>query len=219
MDPRNHWQRVYTTRKPTEVSWYQPSAAQSLEMIRQVAPDHSAAIIDVGGGASTLVDGLLADGYTSVTVLDVSSAALAAASARLAGDAARVTWLEANVFAAALPASGYDLWHDRAVFHFLTEVADRRRYVEQVRAAVRPGGHVIVATFAQDGPARCSGLEVARYAPEELHGQFGDDFQLLESAREEHHTPSGVVQPFVYCLCRLGDGRKRTTRGSGTHGA
>ena len=204
MDPRSHWQRVYTTKKPTEVSWYQPTAALSVSMIRRVAPDHAAAIIDVGGGASTLVDGLLADGYKNVTVLDVSGAALAEASARLGSEAARVTWLEANVLDAALPASVYDVWHDRAVFHFLTEVPDRKRYVQQVRAAVRLGGYVMVATFASDGPTKCSGLDVARYSPQELHGQFGSEFQLLESAREEHHTPAGSIQPFVYCLCRVG---------------
>ena len=204
MDPRAHWQKVYETKKPTEVSWYQPAARVSSSLIRRVAPDRSAAIIDVGGGASTLVDGLLAAGYSSVSVLDVSSAALAQASERLGGDAARVTWLEANVLDAALPASAYDVWHDRAVFHFLTEAVDRGRYVKQVRRSVRPGGYVMVATFASDGPTKCSGLEVARYAPEELHGEFGSDFQLVDSAREEHHTPTGAVQPFIYCLCRVG---------------
>ena len=204
MDPRAHWQKVYETKKPTEVSWYQPAARVSSSLIRRVAPDRSAAIIDVGGGASTLVDGLLAAGYSSVSVLDVSSAALAQASERLGGDAARVTWLEADVLDAALPASAYDVWHDRAVFHFLTEAADRERYVKQVRRSVRPGGYVMVATFASDGPTKCSGLEVARYAPEELHGEFGSDFQLVDSAREEHHTPTGAVQPFIYCLCRVG---------------
>jgi 2-polyprenyl-3-methyl-5-hydroxy-6-metoxy-1,4-benzoquinol methylase len=189
--------------KPTEVSWYQPTAVLSLSMIRRVAPDHSAAIIDVGGGASTLVDGLLADGYDRLTVLDVSGAALTEASARLGEDAARVTWLEADVLETALPASAFDVWHDRAVFHFLTESADRKRYVEQVRTSVRLGGYVMVATFAPDGPTKCSGLDVARYTPQELHGQFGADFQLLESAREDHHTPAGSIQPFIYCLCRV----------------
>ena len=203
MDPRAHWQKVYAARKPTEVSWYQPTPVLSLRMIRGVAPDRRAAIIDVGGGASTLVDGLLADGYERITVLDVSSAALAQAAARLAQSSARVTWLEADVLDAALPASAYDVWHDRAVFHFLTEPRDRRRYVEQVHASVRLGGYVMVATFAADGPLKCSGLDVARYDPAGLHAEFGSDFQLLESAREEHHTPAGAIQPFVYCLCRV----------------
>ena len=205
MDPQTHWQKVYRTKKPTEVSWYQPTAVQSLSMIRRAAPDRSAAIIDVGGGASTLVDGLLAEGYNRVTVVDVSGAAFAEATARLAKDAARVTWLKANVLDTVLPSSAYDVWHDRAVFHFLTEIAERQRYVEQVLASVRLGGYVIVATFASDGPTKCSGLDVVRYTPQELHDQFGSEFQLLESAREEHHTPTGAIQPFVYCLCRMGD--------------
>jgi len=169
-----------------------------------VVPERSAPIIDVGGGASTLVDGLSAEGYSNITVLDVSGAALAQAADRLGADAARVTWLEANILDIQLPVSGYELWHDRAVFHFLTDAADRRRYVEQVLGAVRVGGHVVVATFASDGPARCSGLEVARYDPDELHAQFGSEFQLLESAREEHRTPSGAGQAFIYCMCRKG---------------
>ena len=205
MDPRSHWQKVYATRKSTEVSWYQPSPVLSLSMIRRVAPDRSSPIIDVGGGASRLVDGLLADGYDRVTVLDVSGAALAEVQARLGRGAGRVTWLEANILETSLPPNAYDVWHDRAVFHFLTEVTDRRRYVELVRASVRPGGHVIVAAFASDGPVRCSGLEVARYGTQELHGQFGSGFQLLESTREEHQTPAGAIQPFTYCLCRVKD--------------
>ena len=203
MDPKDHWQRVYGTRKPTEVSWYQSTAALSLDLIRRVAPDHAAPIIDVGGGASTLVDGLLAEGYGNVTVLDISAAALAEAATRVGPEAARVTWREANILDAVLPALAYEVWHDRAVFHFLVDPADRQRYVEQVRVSVRRGGYVMVATFAEDGPGKCSGLEVMRYAPEGLHHQFGPDFELLQTAREEHHTPAGVVQPFIYCMCRV----------------
>jgi SAM-dependent methyltransferase len=203
MDPRDHWQGVYETKKPTEVSWYQATATLSLNLIQRVAPDRSAAIIDVGAGASTLVDGLLAAGYTNLTVLDVSAAALAEAATRLGPSAGRVIWREADVLGAALPALAYDVWHDRAVFHFLVDAADRARYVDQVRAAVREGGHVLVATFAEDGPKKCSGLDVVRYAPEGLHQQFGPDFQLVQTAREEHHTPTGATQPFIYCLCRM----------------
>jgi SAM-dependent methyltransferase len=203
MNPRNHWQNLYASKKPTEVSWYQSRAAQSLKMIRRVATDRSTAIIDVGGGASTLVDGLLADGYGRVTVLDLSATALAAAAERLGESEASVTWIEADVLNALLPSSGYGLWHDRAVFHFLTEPADRRKYVAQVRSAVRAGGYVMIATFGPDGPAKCSGLDVVRYAPQELHHEFGPDFQLIESAREEHRTPSGAIQPFIYCLCKV----------------
>jgi ubiquinone/menaquinone biosynthesis C-methylase UbiE len=202
-DVRTHWQKIYGTKKPTEVSWYQPTAALSLSLVRRAAHDHAAAIIDVGGGASRLVDGLLAVGYSKVTVLDVSGAALAQAAARLAERAEQVTWLQANVLATELPASSFDVWHDRALFHFLADAADRQRYVEQVRASVRIGGSVIVATFASDGPTKCSGLNVTRYDSEELHRQFGSDFQLLESVREEHRTPAGTIQPFIYCWFRV----------------
>ncbi len=138
-----------------------------------------------------------------MTVLDLSAVALAQAAARLGTSAAKVTWLEANILDCALRPAAYAVWHDRAVFHFLTDAADRQRYVAQVRAAVQVGGHVMVATFAKDGPLKCSGLEVSRYSPEELHEQFGSDFDVLECQREEHHTPSGVVQPFIYCMCRM----------------
>lgn len=205
MRPRDHWERVYGTKKSTEVSWYQPTPDLSLRLLRSVLPDRSAPIIDVGGGASTLVDGLLAEGYTRITVLDVSASALKQAVARLGTSAAGVTWREANVLDCSFPPAAYAVWHDRAVFHFLTDPGDRERYVAQVRAAVRLGGHAMVATFATDGPMKCSGLEVVRYSPDQLHAQFGPDFQLLESFREEHHTPAGVVQPFIYCLCRMRD--------------
>ena len=204
MDAEAHWEKVYATKAPTDVSWYQPDAELSLKLIRQAAPDHAAAIIDVGGGASTLVDGLLAEGYANVTVLDLSVSALGQAAARLGDDAGGVRWVEADIRDADLPVHAYDVWHDRAVFHFLTAPADRRRYVEQVLRAVKVGGHVLVATFAGDGPTHCSGLEVARYEPDELHAQFGSEFELVRSVREQHKTPSGAVQPFVYCMCRVG---------------
>ena len=202
MDLKRHWETIYETKRASQVSWFQAEARLSLGLIRRVAPERAAAILDVGGGASTLADGLLEAGYSRLTVLDLSAAALAQVKERLGPAAERVTWHEANVLEARLQPAGFDVWHDRAVFHFLTNAADRMRYVEQVRHAVRPGGHVLVATFAEDGPTRCSGLEVARYAPEALHGQFGDGFCLIESAREDHVTPSGTHQAFVYCLCR-----------------
>jgi SAM-dependent methyltransferase len=202
MDSRNHWEKVYATRNETEVSWYQPEATLSLSLIRRTLSDKSAAMIDVGGGASTLVDGLLAEGYTRVTVLDVSGSALARASARLGPVGARVTWLEADILDARLPDSKFDLWHDRAAFHFLTEPGDRRRYVDQMFGAVRVGGHVVLSTFAGNGPGRCSGLEVVRYEPYDLQAQLGSGFRLLESHREHHLTPAGAGQAFVYCLFR-----------------
>lgn len=202
MDLRRHWETIYKTKSAKDVSWFQPEARLSLELIRRVVPNRKAVMLDVGGGASTLVDGLLQSGYGAITVLDLSSAALAQARERLGPLAAQVAWHEADVLEARLPRASIDVWHDRAVFHFLTDAASRRRYVEQVRHAVRPGGHVLVATFAHDGPTQCSGLEVARYTPDALHDEFGDAFCLLNSTREEHTTPWGAKQAFVYCLCR-----------------
>jgi SAM-dependent methyltransferase len=203
MSQREHWQAVYRRRPASEVSWYQPEAKVSLDLIRRVAPDLDAPIIDVGGGASTLVDGLLDVGYRHVTVLDIAGASLAVARNRLGKRAGAVAWGEADILTAVLPWAGYAVWHDRAVFHFLTNPTDRARYVAKTRESVRPGGHVIVASFALDGPTECSGLDVMRYSPDTMHAQFGEGFRLLDSVREEHHTPSGPTQAFVYCLCRV----------------
>lgn len=203
MDSKSHWERVYRTTSPARVSWFQPHAARSLDLIRRVSPPPGGPMIDVGGGASTLVDDLLDAGYQDVTVLDVSGVALAEARARLGTRAALVQWWEADILDAPLPQGRYQVWHDRAVFHFLTGASDRARYVAQVRKAVRPGGHVLVATFAADGPTRCSGLDVVRYTPEALHAEFGAGFRLTASVHEDHVTPTGVHQAFVYCLCRL----------------
>lgn len=205
MDPKSHWEGIYRTKLPTQVSWYQAHARRSLDLIRRVRPPPDGAVIDVGGGASTLIDDLLDAGYHDLTVLDLSAAALAAARDRLGTRATAVRWVEADVLNASLPQAGYSIWHDRAAFHFLTAPADRARYVAQVRQAVRPGGFVLVATFADDGPTRCSGLEVKRYSPEELHAEFGAPFRLMASEREEHITPGGAVQLFTYCLCRMNE--------------
>jgi SAM-dependent methyltransferase len=202
MDSKEHWERVYATKKPTEVSWFQPHPEVSLRLIRGTGAGPDDPIVDVGGGASTLVDDLLAAGYRAVTVLDLSATALKVARERLGPRAASVTWLEADVTRAALPERFFRVWHDRAVFHFLTDAGDRARYVDAVRRAVRPGGHVIVATFALDGPFQCSGLDVVRYDPASLHAQFGGDFDLAGSTEEIHHTPFGKEQKFVYCFCR-----------------
>lgn len=203
MDPKSHWERVYHNQLPTQVSWYQPHALRSLSLIRRVSPPPDGAIIDVGGGASTLIDDLLVAGYHDLTVLDLSATALAEARTRLGARANDVRWIEADILEAPLPQAGYSVWHDRAVFHFLTAPADRARYVAQVRRAVRSGGFVLVATFADDGPTRCSGLEVNRYSPDALHAEFGAPFRLIDSEREQHITPGGVRQAFIYCLCRI----------------
>jgi SAM-dependent methyltransferase len=202
LDQKAHWERIYSAKGPDELSWFEAEATLSLMLIQRAVPNRDAAIIDVGAGAATLVDGLLAAGYHRITVLDLSSAALAQAQQRLAERATTISWREADILTNAFPANAFDLWHDRAVFHFLTDAADRSRYVAQVRHALRPGGYALVATFAEDGPTRCSGLEVARYSPAALHAEFGDEFQVVVSQQQTHHTPWGAEQSFTYCLCQ-----------------
>jgi SAM-dependent methyltransferase len=200
MNEQKHWERVYSEKAADHVSWFQEHAQRSLDMIQGIAGP-AASVIDVGGGASTLVDDLLARGYRDVTVLDLSEAALEVARARLGSRAALPRWIVGDIRQVELPEAAYDIWHDRAVFHFLVNPADRAAYVRQVIKAVRPGGHVIVATFAPDGPDQCSGLPVMRYGPDALHGEFGRGFQLVEHASEDHRTPWGTLQRFVYCHC------------------
>ncbi|GAA6618757.1 class I SAM-dependent methyltransferase [Scytonema sp. NUACC26] len=204
METKIHWEEVYETKDVTQVSWYQEHSELSVEFIKLTGVDKARHIIDVGGGASTLVDDLMTDGFLHITVLDISAAALQVAQKRLGSRAGSVTWLKADITRAQLPHHFYDIWHDRAVFHFLTHLKDRQRYVETVQYSVKPGGHVIVATFTQDGPKRCSGLEVVRYNPDNLHDEFGDDFELVDSTRESHQTPFGTEQKFIYCYCRKG---------------
>lgn len=201
MESISHWERVYASRSPDTVSWYQPHATLSLALIRRIGAGAATRIIDVGGGASTLVDDLLASRLGEVTVLDISAGALLLAQQRLGAQAARVHWITGDITKVPLAPASYDVWHDRAVFHFLTAPADRAAYVAQVRRAVRPGGHVIVAAFGPHGPAQCSGLPVVRYEPGALHAQFGSHFELLEHQSEEHRTPAGAIQQFVYCHC------------------
>jgi 2-polyprenyl-3-methyl-5-hydroxy-6-metoxy-1,4-benzoquinol methylase len=202
MESKEHWEKVYTSKADTEVSWFQEHAKLSLKLIRDANIPTSASIIDVGGGASTLVDDILANGYEHVTVLDLSGAALVTAKARIGAHAADVQWLEADILAVELPTHAYDVWHDRAVFHFLTTEDERHAYVQKVLQAVKPGGLVIVGTFAEDGPTQCSGLPVMRYSANELHSEFGEPFELLGHEKESHHTPGGNEQKFVYCFCR-----------------
>jgi len=203
MNAQEHWDRVYGTKAPDQVSWFRPHLETSLALIMRAVPDPSASIIDVGGGASTLVDDLIARGYRNITVLDISQAAIEIAKERLRNASSTVQWLCADVTRAPLPAHAYDLWHDRAVFHFLTKPADRLAYVRNVAASVKPGGHVIVSTFGPHGPQKCSGLDVVRYDSESLHDEFGRRFQLIESSSEIHDTPFGTTQEFLYCYCRI----------------
>ncbi|MGK4002072.1 class I SAM-dependent methyltransferase [Sorangium sp. So ce1036] len=206
MSSKQHWEQVYVTKPATGVSWYAPHLDRSLELIERAAGARDARIIDVGGGASTLVDDLVDRGYGAVTVLDLSEQALAVARERLGPRAADVTWLAADITTSALPEAQFDIWHDRAVFHFLTDREARRRYVANVTRSVRPGGHVIVATFGPEGPERCSGLDVVRYDADALHGEFGAMFLKVDSMREVHTTPWGSEQEFVYCFCIRLDG-------------
>ncbi len=202
MDSKTHWETIYRTRDVHEVSWFQAEARRSRDLITRICPNRAAPIIDVGAGASVLVDDLLAAGYRDLSVLDVSEAALEISRDRLGADSGKVKWMRTDILRAQLDEGAYAVWHDRAVFHFLTDATDRQTYVEQVRRAVRPGGHVLVATFAEDGPEYCSGLPVVRYSAAGLHLEFGTDFQLIGSEREDHRTPGGAEQSFVYCLCR-----------------
>lgn len=206
MDPKAHWEKVYRTKQPTEVSWYRPHLELSLQLIEDAAPRRDARIIDVGGGESTLVDDLLSRGYRNLSVLDLSATALSVARDRLGDKGEGVDWLCGDVTMFAFRQHAYDVWHDRAVFHFLTEGSDRAAYVRQVAHAVAPGGHVIVATFGPEGPTKCSGLDVVRYDPNALHGEFGPQFQLVKHLTELHHTPGGAVQQFTYCYCNIATG-------------
>lgn len=201
MSEQAHWEKVYKTKSADNVSWFQEHATRSLEIIRSIGARPDSRIIDVGGGASTLVDDLLADGFERISVLDLSASALDVARKRLGPKGDKVEWISGDIRHVELPQQSFDIWHDRAVFHFLTDPADRLAYVQQVMKSVKPGGHVIVATFAPDGPEQCSGLPVARYAPEQLHGEFGPAFEMIEHASEEHKTPWGSLQHFVYCHC------------------
>lgn len=203
MNQTKHWDSVYRSKPADRVSWFQQHADLSLALIRGTGlRPEEARIIDVGAGASVLVDDLLDAGYRHITLLDIADPALAVSRARLGTRAAGLTWLTGDVTRVPLPAAAYDVWHDRAVFHFLTDEAERRRYVAQVWHAVRPGGYVIVATFGPNGPTQCSNLDVCRYAPEALHGEFGAGYELVSHRTELHTTPAGKEQEFVYCFCR-----------------
>ena len=202
MDERRaHWESVYENKAPDEVSWHQARAETSLALIERAGVALDSPVIDVGGGASTLVDGLLAAGFTDLTVLDLSESALEYARRRLGHRADEVTWRQGDITRVELGRT-YALWHDRAVFHFLVDEADRARYRALLHASVAPGDHVIVATFAHDGPERCSGLPIVRYTPELLLEALGPGLVLEESVGEDHQTPSGKVQRFVVCRFR-----------------
>lgn len=202
MNKKEHWESVYTRHASDTVSWYQTQPTRSLELLVDTGIGPDSTIIDVGGGDSTLVDALVQRQLGHVTVLDLSRTAIERAKVRLGPLAQEVTWIEADVTRAELPPKAYDVWHDRAVFHFLTEPQDRARYITTATASIRPGGTLIVATFASDGPTHCSGLAVARYCPEDLAAEFGDAFALLRGFGDVHKTPSGAEQQFTYAVFR-----------------
>lgn len=202
MSSEEHWESVYRQKNATEVSWYRPHLEKSLALIAACKLPPEAHIVDVGGGASTLVDDLLDAGHTKITVIDLAAAALEQTKVRLAGRASSVTWVTGNATAALLDPNSVAFWHDRAVFHFLTGEAERREYLTQVSRCVQEGGYVLIGTFAEDGPERCSGLPVARYAPRQLASLFGAEFETVAEEREVHHTPWGTEQRFSYALCR-----------------
>lgn len=200
-DRQNHWDNVYATKAETEVSWFQESPTASLDLIHSLVVSRQARIIDIGGGASRLVDALLDEGFEAPTVLDLSENALAVAKARLGARAQKAHWVAADVTTWE-PSEAYDLWHDRAAFHFLTEAAERVAYRERVVKAVRPGGHVIIATFAPDGPERCSGLPVLRHDAESIAAVLDAEFEPVETRRHEHPTPAGSIQRFQFSSFR-----------------
>lgn len=195
----DHWEGVYATRAAHEVGWYQVRPETSLQLIAKLGIRPDDAVIDVGGGASNLVDHLVQKGFHHLTVLDISPAAIAAVKARLGDDANTVKWIAGDI-TETRPPGPYRLWHDRAVFHFLTDPGQRAIYVAGLRAALPAGGHLIMATFAEDGPTECSNLPVCRYSPEQLAAALGTGFLLVESLRETHVTPSQGRQNFIYCV-------------------
>lgn len=200
-DRTTHWQNVYATKGEAEVSWFQTSPAISLEMIRAANPDRNAAIIDIGGGESRLVDALLQDGYRDLAVLDLSANALEVVKKRIGTAASTIDWIVADV-ATWQPAKTYDVWHDRAAFHFLTDPWDRAAYVDRLRTAIAAGGQVIIATFAPDGPEKCSGLPVQRHDSASLSGELGPEFELVEARSEMHQTPWHSTQAFQFSRFR-----------------
>ena len=202
MNKQEHWENVYQKKGRDEVSWFREHLDTSLLMITNTGVGKDAAIIDIGGGNSNLVDDLLEHGFVDISVLDISANAINGSKERLGLKATEVDWIVADITSVELPKDHFDVWHDRAVFHFLTDVEDRHKYVELVMRSLKRGGHIIVASFSLEGPNKCSGLDVMRYSPETMRGEFGNAFRLVESIGETHNTPFGTTQDFVYCYCR-----------------
>ncbi|MCU7843347.1 MAG: class I SAM-dependent methyltransferase [Candidatus Thiodiazotropha sp. (ex Monitilora ramsayi)] len=194
---KKHWEDIYRDKASTDVSWYQKEPILSLELIRAARASHHEAIIDVGGGASLLVDYLCKEGFSNLSVLDISGKALASTRERLGVMSNSVAWHEADITEFVAPQT-YSLWHDRAVFHFLTESTDRNQYIEVLNRSLKPGGHLIIAAFAVGGPEKCSGLDIVQYDADKISGELGENYQLQEVRDEIHLTPAGKEQKFVY---------------------
>ena len=205
MSQKEHWEVVYSTRQAEDVGWYKPKLETSFSWIEALGLDPKEPIIDVGGGASTLVDDLLEAGHQSITVLDISEAAIKAVQDRLGAVGERVRWLNGDITMIDLPSHRYGLWHDRAVFHFLTEPEQQKSYRDNLLAALKPGGHLIIGTFAPEAPPKCSGLPIQRYTHEELSNVLGGEFELQRDDQEVHVTPGGVEQMYLYCHFRRKD--------------
>lgn len=195
---KEHWENIYASKKPTGVSWFKPHLSLSLKLIEESGLHPENAIIDVGGGASTLVDDLIVRKFEDITILDISACALSISKKRLGSRANKVKWMEADITCARLDPNRYDIWHDRAVFHFLTHADDRRKYIQTLKSSLKNGGHLIIAAFNLSGPLKCSGLETVRYSPESFSEELGGGFRLLASYDETHQTPFNTVQNFVY---------------------
>ena len=202
MNQQNHWEQVYSGNQRKNLGWYTPRLQTSLSWIKGLALGMEAPIIDVGGGASKLAGDLLEAGYQSITVLDISTSALSSVKQGLGKKAELVNWLEGDITSLEMPAQYYALWHDRALFHFLTESEQQRRYRDQLTKALQPGGHLIIGTFAPEAPPRCSGLPVQRYSREQLEITLGEGFEMKQHKQELHVTPGGVEQMYLYCHFR-----------------
>ena len=200
MNKNKFWQNIYQTKSSKEVSWFVPRLAKSLELIKKTGIQKNGSVIDLGAGASTLVDDLLDEGFTQLTALDIASDSLEISKKRLGVKAKKIKWLEADILKADLPENAFDLWHDRAVFHFLTKPEDRKVYLEKLGRSLKSGGFVIMASFSLEGPQKCSGLDVQCYSAETMSKEIGSGFMLVRSDQERHHTPFNTVQDFVYCL-------------------
>lgn len=200
-DRKSHWETVYRSKRETEVSWYQETPAPSLELLALTGATMKTSIIDIGGGSSRLGDVLLARGFEDVTVLDIAESALASARARIGEKSRKIAWIVADVTEWD-PNRTYDVWHDRAAFHFLTEPAQRNAYVERLNRALVKGGHAIIGTFAPDGPEKCSGLPVTRYDADGLCAVLGSGFVLIDERRHDHATPWGAIQRFQFSTFR-----------------